>query len=105
MPKPIKPLRKSPMRDYLPPSTIMAPCKRCGLTVREGIWEDAIVEIQTDEVTGEKQRVLVRPAGVHVFEPPRNPLTDEIHDCTATLLQYAARWQHVVRLVAPRRFP
>jgi hypothetical protein len=76
MPKP-KPRPTEDRTPPPPPARRLGPCPQCGLTVLAAAWREA----------------PLRPQG-----PCTSPVTDQDHDCALALLQYAARWQFLVRL-------
>lgn len=79
MPKPQKG-RAGPLESRtasLPPSRRLGPCPDCGCTVLAAYWLD-------------------NP--LHPMGPCTSPVTAQAHDCAVALIQYAARWQYLVRL-------
>jgi hypothetical protein len=84
-PPPPAPTADAP--PYTPPQRRLGPCPTCGLTtlVADG-W------------------ALVKGTW-HPQGPMQSPVCGDPHDCTTATLQYAAHWQHILRLAEPRRFP
>ena len=91
------PPRRHPMPDataHLVPDTLhprtprrrLGNCPTCAGAVLADSWE---------QVQG-----TWRPQG-----PCVSPVQGDPHDCATALIQYAAHWQYIVRLVKPRRFP
>jgi hypothetical protein len=60
-----------------PPARRLGPCPTCGCTVLADAWGSE---------------------PLHPVGPCTSPVTDDPHDCAVALLQYAARWQFIVRL-------
>jgi hypothetical protein len=75
-----------PTLPYTPPQRRLGNCPTCACTVLADAWK---------QVQGTWQ-----PQG-----PLWTPVLGDSHDCATALIDYAARWQYIVRLVEPRRFP
>jgi hypothetical protein len=76
-PKKSRPVPPSDRPAPPPPARRLGPCPTCGCTVLADAWY------------GEP----LQPLGACV-----TPVQGEPHDCTLALVQYAARWQYIVRL-------
>jgi hypothetical protein len=78
---------KPPLPPYRAPQRRLGPCPTCRLTVMADAW------------------LWSTSTGWQPDGPCVSPVCGESHDCATALIDYAARWQHTVRLAEPRRFP